>query len=84
MTLKKAAVRSETAFLLGSLIEAAGLVQAATGCVLRWGLSGTGPQGSSYRDELLREIDDLKSSIRRVESALSGSDDLPSVADNGR
>lgn len=84
MTLKKAAVRSETAFLLGSLIEAAGLVQAATGCVLRWGLSGTGPQGDSYRDELLRAIDDLKSSIRRVEAALSGSDDLPSVADNGR
>lgn len=59
--------------LLGSIVEGSGQVQAAIGVILRWGLSATDAQGESNRDNLLRELDDLKGAIRRLEKALSPS-----------
>lgn len=68
--------------LLGSLVESAGLVQAATGCVMRWGLTATDARGSSNRDNLLRELDDMKGSIKRLEKVLLPSSMLPSLPAN--
>jgi len=83
MTTRNRVERDETVvLLLGSLVESAGLVQAATGCALRWGLSATGPQGASHRDELLRELDGMKSAISRLEKVLLPSSMLPSLPDN--
>ena len=64
---------------LGLLIEAAGRVQAAVGRVMRWGLGAVDVQTSeSNRDALLRELDDARASIARVERALMSSiGDLP-------
>lgn len=59
--------------LLGSVVQSSGQVQAATGVILRWGLSAIDAQGTSNRDNLLRELDDLKASIRRLEKVLSPS-----------
>lgn len=81
MTTRNKVERDETVvLLLGSLVESAGLVQAATGCVLRWGLSATSPQGESHRDELLRELDDMKGAIARLEKVLLPSSMLPGSA----
>lgn len=59
--------------LLGSIVEGSGQVQAAIGVILRWGLGATDAQGTPNRDNLLRELDDLKGAIRRLEKVLSPS-----------
>lgn len=57
---------------LGLLVEAGGRVQLATGKVLRWGLCAVDVvTGESNRDGLLRDLDDLKVSIKRIETALT-------------
>lgn len=62
---------NEFVMQLGLLIEAAGKVQAVIGNALRWGLSNTNPDtGESNREALLRDLDDLKGSIGKIENAL--------------
>lgn len=57
---------------LGLLVEAGGRVQLTTGKVLRWGLGSVDVvTGESNRDGLLRDLDDLKVSIKRIETALT-------------
>lgn len=70
MTTRRAERDDTTVMLLGSLVESAGLVQAASGCALRWGLAGFDAHGVSNRDNLLRELDDMKSAIKRLEKVL--------------
>lgn len=56
---------------LGLLTESGGRVQSAIGRVMRWGLGAIDTRSNeSNRDALLRELDDLKDAIGRVERAL--------------
>lgn len=56
---------------LGSLLEAGGSVQAVVGRVLRWGLGVFDVHGETNREGLLRDLDDLKAAIKRVEKTLA-------------
>jgi hypothetical protein len=59
---------------LGLLVEASGRVQTAVGRVMRWGLGAVDVSTcESNRDALLRDLDDMKASMNRVELALTSS-----------
>jgi hypothetical protein len=59
---------------LGLLVEASGRVQTSVGRVMRWGLGAVdAATNESNRDALLRELDDMKASMGRVERALASS-----------
>ncbi len=60
---------------LGYLVEECGEVMAAVGKTIRWGLESFNPelppaQQETNRDWILREIQDLKGAIERVEKRL--------------
>lgn len=59
---------------LGLLVEASGRVQTSVGRVMRWGLGSVDVHtNESNRDALLRDMEDMKASIGRIERALSPS-----------
>jgi len=59
---------------LGYLVEECGEVLAAAGKTIRWGLDGFNPEPGASRETnaewLLREIQDLKGAISRIETYL--------------
>lgn len=62
---------------LGYLVEECGEVLAAVGKSLRWGLESFNPEipiekRETNRQWALREIQDLKGAIRRIEEVLNG------------
>lgn len=65
---------------LGLLVEAGGKVQAAAGRIMRWGLGAVDVvSNESNRDALLREMEDMRATMRRIERELSGTlGELPS------
>lgn len=59
---------------LGLLVETSGRLQTSVGRVMRWGLGSVDVvTNESNRDALLRDIDDMKVSMGRVERALMAS-----------
>lgn len=71
--------RARFGIQLGLLIETSGRVQTAVGRVMRWGLGAVDVRSNeSNRDALLRDLDDMKACVGRVERALvSTSGELP-------
>lgn len=59
------------AIQLGALLEATGNVAAAIGRAIGWGLGSTNARGESNRECLLRDLDDMKAAIRRIERTLT-------------
>jgi hypothetical protein len=57
---------------LGLLVESSGRVQTAVGRVMRWGLGAVDvATNQSNRDALLRDLDDMKVNVGRIERALA-------------